>query len=52
MIVVETHSPEALVKSRQFLESQRYSIREIRLENRFRQFRAGSCAIGKFNPIA
>ena len=40
MMVVETHSPEALVKSRRFVEDQGYSIREIRLENRFGQIQS------------
>jgi FkbM family methyltransferase len=40
MMVIETHSPEALVKSRQFVESQGYSIREIRLKNRFGQIQS------------
>jgi FkbM family methyltransferase len=40
MIVIETHSREALVKSRQFVEAQGYSIREIRLENRFGQIQS------------
>ncbi len=39
-MVVETHSPEALATSRQFVESQGYSIREIRLENRFGQIQS------------
>ncbi len=40
MMVVETHNPEALVKSRHFVEDQGYSIREIRLENRFGQIQS------------
>ena len=40
MIVVETHTPEALIKSRQFVEAQGYSIREIRLKNRFGQIQS------------
>ena len=39
-LVVETHSPEALIKSRQFVEAHAYSIREIRLENRFGQIQS------------
>jgi hypothetical protein len=40
MIVVETHSPEALVKSRKLVENQGYAIREIKLENRFGQIQS------------
>ncbi len=40
MIVVETHSPEALVKSRMLVENQGYAIREIKLENRFGQIQS------------
>lgn len=40
MMVIETHNPEALLKSRQFVESQGYSNREIRLENRFGQIQS------------
>jgi FkbM family methyltransferase len=39
-VVVETHTPEALIKSRQFVEAQGYSVREIRLENRFGQIQS------------
>jgi len=40
MMVIETHSPETLVKSRQFVEGQGYSTREIRMENRFGQIQS------------
>ncbi len=41
MLVVEIHSPEALAKSRQFVEGQGYLIKEIRMENRFGRSSAG-----------
>jgi FkbM family methyltransferase len=40
MIVIETHGSDALEQSRQFVQSQGYSIREIRMRNRFSQMQS------------
>ena len=37
MIVIETHSPESLVESREFVGSRGYAVKEVRIENRFRE---------------
>jgi Methyltransferase FkbM domain len=36
-LVIETHSPDSVREIRVLLESYKYSIREIRKENRFNQ---------------
>jgi FkbM family methyltransferase len=40
MMVIETHGPDILEQSRQFVGRQGYSIREIRMRNRFGQMQS------------
>ncbi len=39
-VLVETHSPESLSKTRDYLEARGYSIREFRRRNRFNQMQS------------
>jgi len=39
-VLVETHSPESLIKTRDNLEAHGYSIREFKRKNRFNQMQS------------